>query len=98
MEAPHRNDPHESRVRSQPSRAEALQFVTELFEQEFGASPMVEVTSWRSDRPMAYLKINPHEKASKTGASADHTAALRAWMLAIKARLILDELQGSPRG
>ena len=65
----------------------------DLFQQELGVKPAIEHAPWRVDRPMAYLRINPHEDAIRTGASSDATPALRAWMLAFKARLILADLE-----
>jgi hypothetical protein len=69
--------------------------VQELFQQELGINPLIEQAAWRSDRPNVYLRINPHPKSLQTASSADATSSLRAWLLAIKAHLILHELESS---
>jgi len=75
------------------SSAVAHKWVSSLFQQELGVEPAIESVAWRADRPMAYLRMNPHEASEKTGASSDMTPALRAWIVAMKARIILDELE-----
>jgi len=72
-----------------------LAHVQELFQQELGINPLVEEAAWRSDRPNVYLRINPHPTSLRTASSADATSSLRAWLLAMKARLILHELEST---
>ncbi len=87
---------HESRT-SQPADVASnstrdMTYVQRLFQQEMEINPMIEESAWRHDRHDVYLRINPHPKTTRTAPSAEATSSLRAWLLAIKARLILDEL------
>jgi hypothetical protein len=68
--------------------------VTSLFLQELKTNPFIEASQWRPERPMAYLRINPHAGAARTAPTAERTTGFRGWLVAIKARLILDELEG----
>lgn len=68
-------------------------YMLELFQQELGVEPVTEQAQWRFKGADVYLRINPHENAIRTGASSDATPALRAWLVAFKARLILDDLE-----
>ncbi|MGC4395657.1 hypothetical protein [Hydrogenophaga crocea] len=67
--------------------------VIDVFRQEANFNPWIETVAHRGDRPKMYLRINPHPAKDRAASSADATATLRAWLLAIKARLLLDELE-----
>lgn len=69
-----------------------IKTVTDLFIQELKFNPWLEAAQWRSERPMAYLRINPHANAKYTAPTAEQTAGFRGWLVAVKARLLLDEL------
>ncbi len=71
--------------------------INDLFLQELGLNAHIELTRRRTERPMAYLRINPHAEADRTNPAAEQTDAFRGWLLTIKARLILDELEGMRR-
>ncbi|MBA4212620.1 MAG: hypothetical protein C0449_05990 [Polaromonas sp.] len=71
-----------------------IKTVTDLFIQELKFNPYLEAAVWRSDRPMSYLRINPYADAKCTAPTAERTAGLRGWLVAIKARLLLDEVGG----
>lgn len=71
-----------------------IKTVTDLFIQELKFNPYLETAVWRTDRPMSYLRINPYADAKGTAPTAERTAGFRGWLVAIKARLLLDELAG----
>lgn len=86
-----------ARASTEPVRGDpaVIDAVTNLFLQELKSNPCLEASQWRPERPMAYLRINPHAGAARTAPTAERTAGFRGWLVAIKARLILDELGAS---
>jgi hypothetical protein len=56
-------------------------------------SPVVEVTGYRIDRPMAYLQLTPDPTALTTASARGSVAGLKAWMVVVKAYLLLNQFR-----
>lgn len=65
--------------------------VSEIFRQEFNMSPVAEITGYRFDRPMAYLQLNPDPTALVTASARGAVAGLKAWLIVVKAYLLLNQ-------
>lgn len=64
--------------------------VSRLFEEEMQIGPYFEQTNWRRERPMAYLKINPHAEKKQTACKSEQSGVLKAWLISIKAHELLN--------
>lgn len=61
----------------------------EIFKQEFGLHPRLELREARIDRPKVYLQLTSKPSASVTPSAASTLSILKAWLVALQAYLLL---------